>query len=199
MYLACDFNRLPSSQTPRVSQIIWREVLGLKKTATISLISYKMQLAGVKILYQFFPHLRQNLKLLLFLILVWEYRVQFCSLMDTALIIINIQGKHVNLFLVKCHPTAFSSLVSGSGTKYWYNRFPSNIRTGEQEEKRKQILAAASGALEFSGIHTPRYMKLSSILRSRLLLNMSVQFACFRFNFYCFFNQVTFGACWQRP
>ncbi|KAL2479077.1 DENN domain and WD repeat-containing protein SCD1 [Forsythia ovata] len=45
--------------------------------------------------------------------------------------------------------------ISGSGAKYCYDRFPSNIRTEEQEEKRKQILAAASGALEFSGIHTP--------------------------------------------
>ncbi|XP_068307994.1 DENN domain and WD repeat-containing protein SCD1-like [Pyrus communis] len=34
---------------------------------------------------------------------------------------------------------------SGSGTKYTYDRFPSDLRTEEQEEKRKQILAAASG------------------------------------------------------
>ncbi|THF99555.1 hypothetical protein TEA_013130 [Camellia sinensis var. sinensis] len=37
--------------------------------------------------------------------------------------------------------------MSGSGAKYNYDRFPSNSRTEEQEEKRKQILAAASGAL----------------------------------------------------
>ncbi|KAK4479282.1 hypothetical protein RD792_014793 [Penstemon davidsonii] len=41
--------------------------------------------------------------------------------------------------------------ISGSGAKYCYDRFPSNARTEEQEEKRKQILAAASGALEYSG------------------------------------------------
>ncbi|KAF5730372.1 putative F-box and wd40 domain protein [Tripterygium wilfordii] len=45
--------------------------------------------------------------------------------------------------------------VSGSGTRYTYDRFPSNIRTEEQEEKRRQILAAASGAFEYSGRHTP--------------------------------------------
>jgi len=38
---------------------------------------------------------------------------------------------------------------TGSGARYNYDRFPSNIRTEEQEEKRKQILAAASGALRF--------------------------------------------------
>ncbi|KAL5544741.1 hypothetical protein UlMin_008525 [Ulmus minor] len=45
--------------------------------------------------------------------------------------------------------------TSGSGARYTYDRFPSNIRTEEQEEKRKQILAAASGAFELSGKHTP--------------------------------------------
>nr|GMC49630.1 DENN domain and WD repeat-containing protein SCD1 [Ipomoea batatas] len=45
--------------------------------------------------------------------------------------------------------------VSGSGAKYCYDRFPENVRTEEQEEKRKQILATASGALEYSGRHTP--------------------------------------------
>ncbi|XP_010094783.2 DENN domain and WD repeat-containing protein SCD1 [Morus notabilis] len=45
--------------------------------------------------------------------------------------------------------------ISGSGAKYTYDRFPSNIRTEEQEEKRKQILAAASGAFEYSGKHMP--------------------------------------------
>lgn len=44
--------------------------------------------------------------------------------------------------------------ISGSGAKYCYDRFPANIRTEEQEEKRKQILATASGALEYSGRHT---------------------------------------------
>ncbi|KAK4567754.1 hypothetical protein RGQ29_003497 [Quercus rubra] len=45
--------------------------------------------------------------------------------------------------------------ISGSGAKYTYDRFPSNVRTEEQEEKRRQILAAASGAFDFSGKHTP--------------------------------------------
>lgn len=45
--------------------------------------------------------------------------------------------------------------ISGSGAKYTYDRFPSNIRTEEQEEKRRQILAAASGAFDFSGKHAP--------------------------------------------
>jgi hypothetical protein len=46
---------------------------------------------------------------------------------------------------------------SGSGAKYTYDRFPSNIRSEEQEEKRKQILAAASGAFEYIK-HAPRYL-----------------------------------------
>ncbi|KAJ6375755.1 hypothetical protein OIU77_000675 [Salix suchowensis] len=39
--------------------------------------------------------------------------------------------------------------ILGSGAKYTYDRFPSNIRSEEQEEKRKQILAAARGAFEY--------------------------------------------------
>ncbi|XP_057804973.1 DENN domain and WD repeat-containing protein SCD1-like [Salvia miltiorrhiza] len=38
----------------------------------------------------------------------------------------------------------------GSDVRYCYDRFPSNFRTEEQEEKRKQILAAATGAIEYS-------------------------------------------------
>ncbi|KAI5382926.1 Scytalone dehydratase, variant 3 [Lathyrus oleraceus] len=45
--------------------------------------------------------------------------------------------------------------ISESGAKYTYNRFPSNLRTEEQEEKRKQILATISNAFEYSGRHTP--------------------------------------------
>ncbi|XP_044476985.1 DENN domain and WD repeat-containing protein SCD1 isoform X2 [Mangifera indica] len=45
--------------------------------------------------------------------------------------------------------------LSGSGAKYTYDRFPSNVRTEEQEEKRKQILAVASGASEYSTKHIP--------------------------------------------
>ncbi|KAI4324639.1 hypothetical protein MLD38_030108 [Melastoma candidum] len=41
--------------------------------------------------------------------------------------------------------------TSGSGATYTYDRFPSNIRTEEEEEKRKQILASASGAFDYSG------------------------------------------------
>jgi peroxiredoxin len=47
---------------------------------------------------------------------------------------------------------------SGSGAKYTDDRFPSNIRPEEQEEKRRQILAAASGAFPYSGKHIPRYI-----------------------------------------
>ncbi|KAF7834567.1 DENN domain and WD repeat-containing protein SCD1 isoform X1 [Senna tora] len=46
--------------------------------------------------------------------------------------------------------------ISGSGAQYTYDRFPSNIRTEKQlEEKRKQILVAASSAFEYLGRHTP--------------------------------------------
>ncbi|KEH21371.1 stomatal cytokinesis defective protein, putative [Medicago truncatula] len=45
--------------------------------------------------------------------------------------------------------------ISESGAKYTYDRFPANIRTEEQEEKRKQILATISNAFEYSGRHTP--------------------------------------------
>lgn len=54
--------------------------------------------------------------------------------------------------MIMLHFVAFS----GSGAKYTYDRFPSNVRTEEQEEKRKQILAAAGGAFEYSGKLTPR-------------------------------------------
>ncbi|CAI9113596.1 OLC1v1014226C1 [Oldenlandia corymbosa var. corymbosa] len=45
--------------------------------------------------------------------------------------------------------------TAGESTKHCYERFPSNVRTEEQEEKRKQVLAAASVALEYSGKHSP--------------------------------------------
>jgi len=45
-----------------------------------------------------------------------------------------------------------------SATRYTYDRFPASVRSEEQEEKRKQILAAASGALESNGRHPPRYI-----------------------------------------
>lgn len=45
--------------------------------------------------------------------------------------------------------------ISGSGDRYTYDRFPSNYRSQDQEDKRKQILAAASGALEYAAKHTP--------------------------------------------
>ncbi|XP_047337287.1 DENN domain and WD repeat-containing protein SCD1 isoform X1 [Impatiens glandulifera] len=45
--------------------------------------------------------------------------------------------------------------VSGSGAKYTYDRFPSNIRPEEQEERRRQILEAAKGAFEYSGNQSP--------------------------------------------
>ncbi|XP_076910071.1 DENN domain and WD repeat-containing protein SCD1-like isoform X2 [Bidens hawaiensis] len=45
--------------------------------------------------------------------------------------------------------------ISGTGERHTYERFPANYRTEEQEEKRKQILSAASGALEYTVRHTP--------------------------------------------
>ncbi|KAI3735818.1 hypothetical protein L6452_15337 [Arctium lappa] len=45
--------------------------------------------------------------------------------------------------------------ISGSSTRYTYDRFPSNYRSEEHEEKRKQILSAASGALEYAIKHSP--------------------------------------------
>ncbi|KAK9114844.1 hypothetical protein Syun_021641 [Stephania yunnanensis] len=45
--------------------------------------------------------------------------------------------------------------LSGSGATYCYDRFPSNVRTEEQEEKRKAILATASGAFDHFGKLTP--------------------------------------------
>lgn len=62
-------------------------------------------------------------------------------------------------FWVGCSDTEIQIFfgLSGSGAKYTYDRFPSNNRTEEQKEKRKQILAAASGAFDYSGSrHTPR-------------------------------------------
>lgn len=60
---------------------------------------------------------------------------------------------------MKCIQLIFASLSStGSGAKYCYDRFPANIRTEEQEEKRKQILAAASGAVEYPGKYALRYI-----------------------------------------
>ncbi|NP_001316951.1 DENN domain and WD repeat-containing protein SCD1 [Gossypium arboreum] len=56
--------------------------------------------------------------------------------------------------------------VSGSGAKYTYDRFPSNVRTEEQEEKRKQILAAVNGAIEYSGRQTPSSPSISSLERA---------------------------------
>ncbi|XP_052303530.1 DENN domain and WD repeat-containing protein SCD1 isoform X3 [Populus trichocarpa] len=44
--------------------------------------------------------------------------------------------------------------ILGSGAKFTYDRFPANIRSEEHEEKRKQILAAASGAFDYIK-HTP--------------------------------------------
>ncbi|XP_027344371.1 DENN domain and WD repeat-containing protein SCD1 isoform X4 [Abrus precatorius] len=73
--------------------------------------------------------------------------------------------------------------ISGSGAKYTYDRFPANIRTEEQEEKRKQILAAVSNAFEYSGRHTPSKDPLADSLspleraaeRERMVLDIKVK------------------------
>ncbi|KAA3456169.1 DENN domain and WD repeat-containing protein SCD1 [Gossypium australe] len=69
--------------------------------------------------------------------------------------------------------------VSGSGAKYTYDRFPSNVRTEEQEEKRKQILAAVNGAIEYSGRQTLSSPSISSLERAaerdRMVLDIKVK------------------------
>ncbi|OMP13867.1 hypothetical protein COLO4_00775 [Corchorus olitorius] len=45
-------------------------------------------------------------------------------------------------------------------------KFPSNVQTEEQEEKRKQILAAANGAFEYSGRQTSSSPTVSSLERA---------------------------------
>ncbi|XP_031479261.1 DENN domain and WD repeat-containing protein SCD1 isoform X2 [Nymphaea colorata] len=58
--------------------------------------------------------------------------------------------------------------VGGSGARYCYDRFPANVRTEEQEERRKAILAAASGALEYQSRHTPSSPSVSSAITESL-------------------------------
>ncbi|KAI4347169.1 hypothetical protein L6164_008005 [Bauhinia variegata] len=73
--------------------------------------------------------------------------------------------------------------ISGSGAKYTYDRFPSNIRTEEQEEKRKQILAGVSNAFEYSGRNTSSNDPLADGLspleraaeRERMVLDIKVK------------------------
>ncbi|GMI96344.1 STOMATAL CYTOKINESIS-DEFECTIVE 1 [Hibiscus trionum] len=69
--------------------------------------------------------------------------------------------------------------VSRTGAKYCYDRFPSNVRTEEQEEKRKQILAAVNGAIEYSGRQTPSSPSISSLERAaereRMVLDIQVK------------------------
>ncbi|KAK7369972.1 hypothetical protein VNO80_12020 [Phaseolus coccineus] len=73
--------------------------------------------------------------------------------------------------------------ISGSGAKYTYDKFPENIRTDEQEEKRKQTLAAVSNAFEYSGRHTPSKDPLADTLspleraaeRDRMVLDIKVK------------------------
>lgn len=50
-------------------------------------------------------------------------------------------------YLYLCH--------SEPGSRHCYKQFPSTVRTEEQEEKRRSILALASGA--HSGRQNPRY------------------------------------------
>ncbi|KAK1368043.1 hypothetical protein POM88_034135 [Heracleum sosnowskyi] len=83
--------------------------------------------------------------------------------------------------------------ILGSGAKYCYDRFPSNNRTEEQEEKRKQILAAASGALDSGKIlsSSPSVLSASkdskaeslsprerAAERERMVLDIQVKLQC---------------------
>ncbi|RDX78915.1 DENN domain and WD repeat-containing protein SCD1 [Mucuna pruriens] len=73
--------------------------------------------------------------------------------------------------------------ISASGAKYTYDRFPANIRSEEQEEKRKQVLAAVSNAFEYSGRPTPSKDPLADTLspleraaeRERMVLDIKVK------------------------
>ncbi|XP_047175239.1 DENN domain and WD repeat-containing protein SCD1 [Vigna umbellata] len=73
--------------------------------------------------------------------------------------------------------------ISGSGAKYTYDKFPVNIRTDDQEEKRKQTLAAVSNAFEYSGRHAPSKDPLADTLspleraaeRDRMVLDIKVK------------------------
>lgn len=70
-----------------------------------------------------------------------------------------------NSFLasVICPELFFSALcLEPSGSMYCYDRFPSNIRTEEQEERRQAILAAASGTLEILGNTIARFIQLTN-------------------------------------
>lgn len=69
-----------------------------------------------------------------------------------------------------------------SGAKYNYDRFPSNIRTEEQEEKRKQVLATASGALSSPAVLIGKDSKAESLSpreraaeRDRMVLDIKVK------------------------
>lgn len=82
---------------------------------------------------------------------MWEYQVPYKILISSSPISEIWLDWGQNL---RKSPNKFSAnlgtiiFLSGSGAKYCYDRFPSNNRTEEQEEKRKQILATASGALD---------------------------------------------------
>lgn len=78
--------------------------------------------------------------------------------------------------------TVSDSGVGISGAKYTYDRFPSNIRTEEQEEKRKQILTAASGALSSTPILMSKDSNAESLSpreraaeRERMVLDIKVK------------------------
>ncbi|XP_020600152.1 DENN domain and WD repeat-containing protein SCD1 isoform X2 [Phalaenopsis equestris] len=51
--------------------------------------------------------------------------------------------------------TVSSLYKEAAGEKCHYDRFPASIRTHEQEEKRRSILAVASGALDYSAKQSP--------------------------------------------
>ncbi|XP_021736316.1 DENN domain and WD repeat-containing protein SCD1-like [Chenopodium quinoa] len=70
--------------------------------------------------------------------------------------------------------------VPASGSPYMYDRFPSNIRTEEQEEKRKQILAAVGGSLDTDAEHNLDHAESLSpreraAERERMVLDIKVK------------------------
>ncbi|KAF7834571.1 DENN domain and WD repeat-containing protein SCD1 [Senna tora] len=91
--------------------------------------------------------------------------IMFSFIINDTFTQVFCSDEHSNNMLDKLHatrcnwkgPISYSDVGRlGSGAQYTYDRFPSNIRTEKQlEEKRKQILAAASSAFEYLGRHTP--------------------------------------------
>ncbi|KAG0459499.1 hypothetical protein HPP92_022627 [Vanilla planifolia] len=58
-----------------------------------------------------------------------------------------------------------------AGERYQHDRFPANVRTEEQEEKRRSILAMATGALDYSAKQSPSSPMLGGIVSNEDVLS----------------------------